>query len=185
MKNNKGFTLIEILTVIIILGIIMIIAVPAVSKYISESKDTTYIKTVNKYIDEAINEVTALEYSVGNKDYTYYIPTKCLPLENDAYESPYDKFEKSYVVVTYNNGKNDYYYTGYDKTGHGILLTYRDYIDESSIRTDLLYVSPDVGVGDREYIYIYSDDCDKSREKVDKEHTISERGQLTEVISSD
>ena len=32
MKNNKGFTLVELLTVIVILAIILAIAVPGISK---------------------------------------------------------------------------------------------------------------------------------------------------------
>ena len=42
MKNRKGFTLIEILAVIIIIGIIAIIAIPSISKYLNSSKDSTY-----------------------------------------------------------------------------------------------------------------------------------------------
>ena len=41
-KNNKGFTLIEILGAIVILGIISTIAVPAVYKYVTKSKDFSY-----------------------------------------------------------------------------------------------------------------------------------------------
>ncbi len=41
--NKKGFTLIELLAVIVILGILMIIAVPAVSRYISDSRKQAYV----------------------------------------------------------------------------------------------------------------------------------------------
>ena len=152
MKNNKGFTLVEILAVIIIIGILMIIAIPAVTKNISDSRATTFIDTANKFIDVAIADITALDYSVTNKDYTYYIPTKCLKTENNANESPYGKFVKSYVVVTYNKdtGKNDYYFTAIDETGHGILLTARDNLTEDSIKTDLIDIDNKIGVGDRE-----------------------------------
>ena len=76
MKDRKGFTLVEILAVIIIVGIIMLIAIPAVTNYISDSRKSAFLSSINKYIDIAIDDVTSLEYSVSNPEYTYYIPKK-------------------------------------------------------------------------------------------------------------
>lgn len=163
----------------------MIIAIPAVTKYISGSKDTTYITTVNKLIDTAMGEVTGLEYSVSNENFTYYIPTKCLTTENDRNESPYGEFVQSYVVVTYNEGKNDYYFTGVDDSGHGILLTYRDHLDESTIKTDLKSIDTSIGIGNRQYNYVYSVNCDKTREKISAHNNIDERGKKTDVTTED
>ena len=177
MKKN-GFTLIEILAVIFILGILMIIAVPSVTNYINDSRKTSFTASVSKYIDIAMDDIASLEYSVRNKDYTYYIPTSCLQTENISNESPFGEFVESYVVVTYNNGSNDFYYTGFDKTGHGILLTYRDLLDESKVKTDISSLNKYVGVGDRPYIYIYSDNCNKSRERFDAGSWIEDKGSL-------
>lgn len=44
LNNNKGFTLIEILAVIIILGIILVISIPSVTKLIVSSKKQAYKK---------------------------------------------------------------------------------------------------------------------------------------------
>ena len=43
MKNNKGFTLIEILAVIVLLGMLMSIALVSLSKYVEKSKLNTYL----------------------------------------------------------------------------------------------------------------------------------------------
>lgn len=56
-KNNKGFTLVEILAVIIIIGVIATIAAPSVSKYISGSKLTTFIAYEDSMEDAAKNAV--------------------------------------------------------------------------------------------------------------------------------
>lgn len=50
--NKKGFTLVETLTVIVILGLIMTIAVSSVTKYITTSKKKTLVQTITSYIDE-------------------------------------------------------------------------------------------------------------------------------------
>ena len=44
LKNNKGFTLVEIIVVLVILAILAAIAVPAVLGYVDESKKTRYIE---------------------------------------------------------------------------------------------------------------------------------------------
>ena len=45
--NRKGFTLIEVLGTLTILGIISVVAVPMVNKYLMQSKDKTYDNYVN------------------------------------------------------------------------------------------------------------------------------------------
>ena len=49
--NRKGFTLIEIIAVVIIIGIIFTIAVPMVSSYILDSRKTSYYGTISAYVE--------------------------------------------------------------------------------------------------------------------------------------
>ena len=42
MKNKKGFTIIELMAVIVIMGILMGVAVPAATKYIKKAKKNSY-----------------------------------------------------------------------------------------------------------------------------------------------
>lgn len=44
LKNNKGFTLVEIIVVLVILAILAAIAVPSVIGYVDEAKKSRYIQ---------------------------------------------------------------------------------------------------------------------------------------------
>ena len=41
--NSKGFTLVELLAVIVIMGILMMVAIPAVTRTIENSRKDTFI----------------------------------------------------------------------------------------------------------------------------------------------
>lgn len=53
-KNKKGFTLIEIIVVIVILAVLMAVAVPSVLKYINEADSAKYL-TLTRAINEEVN----------------------------------------------------------------------------------------------------------------------------------
>lgn len=55
MKNNHGFTLVELLAIIVILGIIMALAAPSMTKQISEKE-----KTDQTILDEKIHNASKL-----------------------------------------------------------------------------------------------------------------------------
>lgn len=82
MKNNKGFTLVELLSVIIILSIIAVITVPKISKTMNDTRSTiaednayAYIKAVDKYyLQKTMNKEEILlegQYEVNAEGLLY------------------------------------------------------------------------------------------------------------------
>ncbi len=76
--NSKGFTLIELLAVITIMGILMMVAIPSVTRTIENSRRDTYADLAKSYINTLRNsvlsdELTCGEYDVGaTPDGVYY-----------------------------------------------------------------------------------------------------------------
>ncbi len=58
MKNNKGFTLVELLAVIVVLAIILAIALPGILGVISKSREDAYLRQKDMIIDVAKKYVT-------------------------------------------------------------------------------------------------------------------------------
>ena len=160
-KRSKAFTLIELLAVIIILGILMIIAIPSVTTYISNSRKSAYIDTVKEVVGGARTLVNSGKLETFDQDTTYYIPTSCIATENGL-QTPYGKFSTAYIVVTYTGDGYDYYFTGTDTSKTGIKtvvpndLLNEDYIESDIEDTDILL---NVGVDGRSKIDIFNEDC--------------------------
>ena len=70
MKKNlksAGFTLIELLAVITIMGILMMVAIPSVSRTIENSRRDTFADVAKQYINTVRNAVLADELSCNNQ----------------------------------------------------------------------------------------------------------------------
>lgn len=68
--GKKGFTLIELLAVITIMGILMLVAIPAVSRTIENSRRDTYATLAKQYITTVRNAVLADELKCGTEEKT-------------------------------------------------------------------------------------------------------------------
>ena len=126
-KNNKGFTLIELLAVIVILGLLMAIAIPSVTRYITQSRKKTLISSVDSYVTAVTTAVNDNEFGAMSKEDTmYYVPVSneennsCISLEKGG-TNPFGNWKEAYVVVNYDaeSYSYDYYFTFIDDAGYG------------------------------------------------------------------
>ena len=110
--NKKGFTLVELLAAIVILGIIMTIALPNIFRIMSESK-------ADKYIDDAKKLISNADYKMRTNSNYIKKPsgTKCVVMTLSYLDGPefdvapeggqYDR-EYSYVIIKSNGGVYSY-----------------------------------------------------------------------------
>lgn len=81
MKKKKGFTLIELIGIVIILGVIVIIGVPSIMKILQNNKNKEYevfeknlFLAAETYVSNHIDEIDELKVVGG----TYYVPINLL-----------------------------------------------------------------------------------------------------------
>ena len=119
----------------------MIIAIPSVTKYINDSRKSSYIDTARELIGGARNLVNDGKLEMYDTDATYYIDIACLKTENGGKAvSPYGDFvkDKAYVVVTFDGKGYEYFWTSIDDSGQGIKKIIRyDKLDTDNIESDL------------------------------------------------
>ena len=111
--NKKGFTLIEIIAVIIILGILLIITIPLVQNYITGSGKASMAQTASAFLETAKAEYEMGEYgSLLEDDEVMLIPISHIELEkgntDESKFGVYDK-DKSYVIVIPENNGYSFY----------------------------------------------------------------------------
>ena len=180
-KNIKGFTLLEILAVIIILGVLLIIAVPSISNYINDSRKEAYIATAKEYIKEAQKKVNSFEYEFFDRDTSYYININDLPLESGG-QSPFGEWVQAYVVVTYiPKDKWEYYWISVDSAGMKVDITKAEDLDIDDIyQSKKLYINDQAPAGTRNNVEIYESgkEVTKTTQKI-----IMEREKVDECYS--
>ena len=136
-KKSKAFTLIELLAVIIILGILMIIAIPSVTSYISESRKSAYIDTAKNLVSGARTLVNTGRLGMYDTSATYYIPEKCITTEGGT-KSPYGEFVQAYIGVTFDGSGYKYYWISVDSSRQGIKdITPQEKLENKLIESDL------------------------------------------------
>lgn len=138
MRNKKGFTLIELLAIIVILGLLIAIAIPSVTKYITESRRKTVITSIGSYITSVMTQVNNGEYKFSTINTIYAIPIECISLEKGG-TNPFGEWLQAndaywaYVLIQYDNENYTYRYgfTFKDSGGYGMYPTSNEEIKEN------------------------------------------------------
>lgn len=102
MKNNKGFTLVETIAVIIILGVVLSIAVPSITNVVKSTNKNRMVSDAETFISEVKEYVES--DTIGNtpNDNKY----KLVNIKSKLSKSPYGgnyNMESSFVIINNNS----------------------------------------------------------------------------------
>lgn len=102
-KDKKGFTLIEMIVVIVILGILLAILVPGMIKYIDKAKDKQIMVNAREaYIDAEAAAAVAYGLPDGSIDTANIAANKVKTATGTVTGAEYDK-DKGITKMTYND----------------------------------------------------------------------------------
>ncbi len=148
--NKKGFTLVELLAVIVILGIIMLIAIPSIAGIITNARKDSFVQSMGQYI-KAVHTM-----DISQTVERQYDPTKATVVslravdldnkEGDKATSTFgaawdasDTETRAYVVIWNRRTAADpdfkYYFAAADMAGNCIALTLEGDAERTDIQT--------------------------------------------------
>ena len=111
-KSNKGFTLVELLASLVIVGLLAIFALPTVVNLLGNSREKLYITDAKKLISQAEYKFRVASSEIEKPDNGDCLVLSMVYLDNsDFANSPNNgKYvrEASYVVVKNNNGNFEF-----------------------------------------------------------------------------
>ena len=172
--GRKGFTLIELLAVITIMGILLLVAIPAVSRTIENSRRDTFATVAKQYITTVRNAVYADELKCGTDNKTVgsmpngtyyfkintatqpganaYISTQTADIMEKAGKSSWGNADVNGFVQWVKNDKGSTFSIALVDTGkHGIAsLTSEDSVTRTSVSASLSQNTPTTAVSGTE-----------------------------------
>lgn len=144
--NSKGFTMVELLAVISIMGVLVLVATPMVSNIILNSRKTAYADIALSYIRSAKFKIVNKEIDkTFDSDTTYYIDVRFLEESGVIAPSPFGDWVEAYVIYTITEeGIPSYYFLSLDEEGWMIKRVEESKIDKSAVIRDQRYESVDI-----------------------------------------
>lgn len=122
--NKKGFTLIEMIAVIVIIGVLLLIAIPSVSSIIFSSRDNGYANNIDAYFSEVNTLYKSKKFGpLLEEKQIMLVPIKDIEFEkNDTKASPYGAYnlEKSYIIIERTEYGSKMYASIIDSTNRGV-----------------------------------------------------------------
>lgn len=148
LKNKKGFTLIELIAVVIILAILMMIAIPSITSVIEDSRKKGTISSLQAFVNKARTDISLgldeiEKYSFfapdntpvveQNPEHLYFIPWQCLEVQKGE-KSGYGAWtEETGVFVKFREDKDPLYLVQFkDTTLHSLPMVTDSELDKNT-----------------------------------------------------
>ena len=123
VKKNKGFTLVELLATIVIIGVLVAVSMPTVLNLLSDNTKKVYVNDAIKLISQAEYKIRAASTNVQKPNNSECIVMSLVFLNNSDFDNPPNKGEylkeASYVVIKNNGGYLEYSATLVEKMKNG------------------------------------------------------------------
>lgn len=160
--NKKGFSLIELLAAIVILGILVVFSIPVVTKYIKSSRGKSYLIDSNKLISLAEYKINSNSLKIEKPDRGNCIVLSYKYIDDGSLDNPPNKgkydSDASFVVIKNNNGSLEYSVELIEETKDGdyvgIGLSKQEEINDNKDISKMKYFDKD------ELIYVDAAGCD-------------------------
>ena len=159
LKNRKGFTLVELLGAVTILGILIVLSAPVIIHMVSNSRDKIYVNDAKRLIATAEYKIKASSSVIEKPDPGDCIAISLVYLDNGEFDSPPNKGEyikeASFVVIKNDNGTMKYSTALVEKTKtgsfRGVELTTEEELESAGLKHVVNFKTGDV-------VYIGSSD---------------------------
>ena len=133
VKNRKGFTLVELLAAIVILGILAVFSVPIIVGMLDKSRNKMYVDDTKKLISKVEYQMRSSSNEIDIPDPDECIVISLVYLDDSDFDNPPNngKYQRnnSFVVVKNHNGTLEYSATLIEKykgNYRGVELTTSD-----------------------------------------------------------